>query len=306
MKRSTKILIGILVLLGIAFVVQRITYRTSTTENSSPFSKIDTSKVIQISIARGLGGEETVIDREGRGWFIVSPMRFPASRSEVNLLLSAVAGDPIASVVSDNLVDSLAYGLDAQAPILSLSENGQEGVSLRIGNVTPDYDGCYVEIVGDRKILDLAKNLRSYAAESLTNWRDKRIFDFSLGDVQAADFALGDTLYHFMHVNTAWQVNGRDVPNAKVHEVIGDFIGTMAIDFVDSSFSWGDSAIDYGFSISGGARDTGKIKSSTAQAYISNSSVGQTYVIGSVILESLERGLREISRDYLDKGTAKR
>jgi Domain of unknown function (DUF4340) len=254
-KKSTKILIVVLVLLGIVYVIQRLTFTTSTTENSKPFSRLDTSKVNQISIKGTPDGRELVIRRESRGWFIVNPIRFPASRSQVNLLLAAIAENPSASVVADNLSDSLAYGLDANAPSLNVSENIQKGISLRVGNVTPDFDGCYVEIDRNGKILDLTKNIRTYVAQSLTEWRDKRIFDFTIDEVQTADFSLGDTLYHFIHVDTSWQVNGKEIPAIKADNVIGDFIGTMAMGFIDTSLSMEKSPMDYGFSISNGTRE---------------------------------------------------
>ncbi|HUI30887.1 MAG TPA: DUF4340 domain-containing protein [Candidatus Acidoferrales bacterium] len=304
MKKSTKILIGLLVLLGIAYAIQRLTFSTSTTENSNPFSNIDTSKVNQISILSD--GREIVIVRESRGWFLTNPLHFPANLTEVNLLLDAVAANPSASVVADNLTDSVAYGLGAGAPTIKISENIQKEVSLRVGNITPDFDGCYVEVNGNKKILDLSKNIRTYAGEQVASWRDKRIFDFSLDEIQAADFALGDTLYHFFHRDTLWQVNGNNVPLAKIQDVVGNFVGTMAIDFVDTSLTEEKPLVDYGFSLSDGTRVAGKVTKSGDQTYASNSSLNQNYIIGSTISENLIRGLREIGRDYLHKETLKR
>lgn len=306
MKKSTKILIGVLVLLGIVYAIQRLTFTTSTTESSSPFSTFDTSKVNQISITGSSVGREILIARENRGWFIVNPIRFPASRSQINLLLAAIAAKPSASVVADNLTDSLAYGLSVSAPTLKISENIQKEISVRVGSVTPDFDGCYVEIDGNNKILDLTKNIRTYVAESLTNWRDKQIFEFSLDDIQAADFSLGDTLFHFLHHDTAWQVNGNNLPLTKIQDVIGNFIGTMATDFVDTSLSGKNSLIDFGFSLLNGTREAGKVMKLPAaapaeQAYVSNSANDQTYVIGSPIVDNLQKKLRGISRDYLNK-----
>lgn len=306
MKKSTKILLGALVLLGVIYAIQRVTYTTSTTENSNPFSKLDTSKVDKISISGMSAGKDIVIVRESHGWFITNPLHFSANRSQVNLLLSAIASNPSASVVADNLTDSLAYGLSANAPVLTVSENNQKEISLRIGNVTPDFDGCYVEIKGANKILDLTKNVRTYVAQSLSNWRDKQIFDFTLENVQAADFAIGDTLYHFLHRDTLWQVDGQDVPLTKIQDLIGDFVGTTSIDFVDTSLSDEKPLVDFEFSLANGMREAGKVTRLAGQTLISNSANGQTYVIGSLIADNLERGLREIYQDYLNKETLKR
>ncbi len=306
MKKSTNILIGVLVLLGIVYAVQRLTFTTSTTENSNPFSTLDTSKVNQVSITGSPVGREILIVRENRGWFIVNPIRFPASRSQISLLLSAIAANPSASVVADNLTDSLAYGLSVTAPTLKISENIQKEISVRVGNVTPDFDGCYVELDGNKKVLDLTKNIRTYVAESLTNWRDKQIFAFSLDDIQAADFSLGDTLFHFFHKDTVWQVNGINIPLTEIQYVVGDFIGTMATDFVDTSPSGEKALIDFGFSLSTGAREAGKVMKLPAagpaeQTLVSTSANDQVYVVASPIADNLQKKLREINRDYINK-----
>ena len=301
MKKSTKILIGLLVLFAAVYAVERLTYTSSTIENSNPFSKIDTSKVSRIAISFPPGGKEIVIEKESRGWFIVNPLRFPADESEINLLLSSVGSNPKASVVADNLSDSLSYGLNSAAPTLRISENIQKEISLRIGDATPDFDGCYVELVGNNKILNLSRNIRTYAAEALTDWRDKRIFDFRFADISAADFAFGDTLVHFLHRDTIWQINGNNIPVQRVHDVIGDFIGTRAMNFVDSSYSGAKSVVDYGFSLVNGGRVAGRVMRLADQTLVSNSSNGQTYVIGSLTSDNLERGLKGISKDYLNK-----
>ena len=306
MKKSTKILTAVLVLLGVVYAIQRLTYTTSTTENSNPFSKFDTSKVNKITVGNPLNGKEVVIARESHGWFIVNPLQFPANKSQINLLLSAVASNPSASVVSDNLADTLAYGLGAGAPTLTIAENDQKQILLRVGNVTPDFDGCYVEKYGDRKILDLTRNIRSFATQSLSDWRDKQIFDFVLENIQAADFAIGDTLYHFIHNDTSWQVNGNEIPLTKVQDIVGNFIGTMAMDFVDTSLAGEKNLVDFGFSLANGTREAGKVMTLAQQTFVLNSTNGQTYLIGSLIADDLVKGLREINRDYLNTGTAKK
>ncbi len=303
MKKSTKILIAVLILLGVIYAIQRFTHTTSTTENSNPFLKFDTSKVNKITVNNHADGKEIVIVRENRGWFITNPLRFLANQNQVKLLLSAIASNPSASVAADSLTDGLVYGLGAVAPTIGISSYDQRQISLRVGNVTPDFDGCYVEIDGRRKILDLAKNIKTFATQPLDDWRDKRIFDFTLDNVQAVDFAIGDTLYHFLRMDTVWHINGHAVPLTKIREVIGVFIGAMAMDFVDTSVSNEVPFMDFGFSLGDGMREVGKVMRLGQQTFVSNSANNQTYIIESLIGDDLERGLREIYQDYLNETT---
>ncbi|MGO9481232.1 MAG: hypothetical protein ACLP05_05570 [Candidatus Kryptoniota bacterium] len=57
----------------------------------------------------------------------------------MSLLFSDIATDPNAFVVADNLSDSSAYGLGSSAPLIKIEDTDGKSVSLRIGNVTPDF-----------------------------------------------------------------------------------------------------------------------------------------------------------------------
>ncbi len=301
MKKSTKILIVFCVLLGIAFAVQKLTFTTSTTENLHPFASLDTSRISQISIDNRSDEKKIVISREDHGWFIVKPIHFPASRSDVSLLLSAFAGDPAASAMSDNLADTLAYGLNSSGSLLTVFQGAEKRMSIRIGNLTPDFEDCYILIDGIKKILETKADIRTYATQSLTNWRDKRIFYFSMGEVQIADFAINDTLYHFVDIDTAWQLNGKNIPSSRVQNAIGSFIGSMALGFVDTSISGIQSTINFGFSLFNGSRVTGDLMKLGNEFYISNSSNGQVYSVGPSLSADLEQGLKSIRGAYTSK-----
>ncbi|MGO9481231.1 MAG: hypothetical protein ACLP05_05565 [Candidatus Kryptoniota bacterium] len=160
---------------------------------------------------------------------------------------------------------------------------------------------------GKSKILDLNSNIRTLAAESLTDWRDKNIFPFHLDDIRAVDFAISDTLYHFFHRDTTWQLNGNNMVPWKAEDILGSFIGMNALGFIDSSISGQTELLDYGISFVDGSRMTGKVMKLTVsglagqQVCISNSANNQIYIISSVLPDNLERGLREIKRSYSTK-----
>lgn len=296
MSKSTKILFGILIVLGVIYVVQRLKSTTSTTENARPFSGLDTSKVKQFSIS---SAKEIAFARQESRWVIVSPIHSPADQRQVSILLSRIASDPSASVVADNLSDSLAYGLGPASPTLLFQQNDGRTVSFRLGGATPDFDGCYIQIGGETKVLSLTTNIRTLADQTLTDWRDKKIFSFGLGDVQSVDFALEDTLYHFFHRDTVWQVNGTGIPTTKADAIIESLVNTMAIDFIDTAISNEKSLLSYGISLSDGERITGRIAKLAEQTCISNSANNQTYVASPLLLDDLSQGLREIREDYL-------
>ncbi len=304
MNKTTRILIVAIVVLGGIYVAQMFTSKTSTTENSKPFSEIDTSKVTRIDVN---SGKEIEIQRTESRWMIVSPVKFPADPGQISMLLTRIAANPSASVVADNLSDSSAYGLGNGAAFVSLKTSDGKKLSMRIGNVTPDFNGCYLQLAGETKVLQLSTNIRTLVGESLTDWRDKKVFDFGVSDVELANFTLGDTLYRFSHGDSSWQVNGVKVPEMKVRDIIGGLAGTTAIGFVDSSLSPSKVILNYDFTLLNGGRVTGQIfKPANSESYfgevcISNSADNQIYTISSTVQQSLLQGLHELRKDYLTK-----
>lgn len=304
MSKSTKILIGVLVILGIIYAIQQVTFTTSTTQNSNPFAKIDTSKIVKISVDYG---RRIVIDREAGQWTITSPIHFPAAVGQVNLLLSRVGSNPSATVVADNMSDSSAYGLSSSSPLLELAEANGKSVSVRVGDVSPGFGGCYVRLGNERKVLELSTNIRTLVGQSLSNWRDKQIFSFPESDVEAMDFTVGDTLYNFFHRDTVWQVNGTDLPEMRVDDVLGSLVGTTALGFIDSTVNESRDILNYGITLSNKEHLTGKIftlaesKGSFKQTCLSNSANHQVYIVSSMLPTTLKQTLRAIHRSYLTK-----
>ncbi len=296
MSKSTKILLGILIILAVIYAVQRLTSTMTTTEKSTPFSGLDTSKVNRVSIVTTKG--IVIVKQEGR-WLIISPIHYPADQGQVSIILSRIAANPSASVVADNMSDSSAYGLGPDSPTISIQQIDGRTVSFRLGAVTPDFNGCYVQFHGEMKILNLATNIRTIAGESLTDWRDKEIFSFSVNNIQSIDFIVGDTLYNFVHRDSVWQVNGTGIPLTEVHDLIGSLINTTAIDFIDTAVSVKNALLGYKMVLLNGERLEGSIVKLAEQTCISNSANNQTYVVSPMLPDNLKQKLKEIRQNYL-------
>ena len=149
------------------------------------------------------------------------------------------------------------------------------------------------------KILNLATNIRTIAGESLTDWRDKEIFSFSVNNIQSIDFIVGDTLYNFVHRDSVWQVNGTGIPLTEVHDLIGSLINTTAIDFIDTAVSVKNALLGYKMVLLNGERLEGSIVKLAEQTCISNSANNQTYVVSPMLPDNLKQKLKEIRQNYL-------
>ncbi len=303
MSKTTKILIALVVVFGAIYAIQRFTSTNSTTESIRPFAGVDTAKVSRVTVDFG---RKIKIQRTGDKWMLTEPVKFPAAPGQMSLLLLRIASNPSATVIADNLSDSSAYGLGKSAAYASFVANGKK-IAMRVGNVTPDFDGCYIQLAGSNKVLQLSTNIRSLVGQSLTNWRDKKIFHFGVSDIEVADFSLGDTLYHIFHRDTTWKVNNIAVPETRVRDLVGALIGSRAIGFIDSTVSPSKVLIDYGVTLKNRQRVTGQVYKSagsevtTGQLCLSNSADHQIFTISSTLPRTLLRGLRELRRTYLTK-----
>lgn len=304
MSKTTKILVALVVVLGAIYAIQQITSSNSTTQNSHPFARIDTTKISQVTVDFS---RKIVVHRYGSGWMITEPVKFPADPGQMSLLLTRIASNPAATVIADNLTDSLSYGLGKDAASAVFDEGNGKKLSLRIGNVTPDFDGCYVQLNGENKVLQLSTNIRSLVGQSLTNWRDKTIFHFGISDIEAVDFSVGDTLYHFFHRDTTWKVNSIAIPKMKAHDIVGALTGSSALGFIDTTAPPSKVLIDYGVTLNNRQRITGQIYKSAesevspGQLCLSNSADHQIFTVSSTLPQTLLRGLRELQLTYLTK-----
>lgn len=304
MSKTTKILIALVVVFGAIYAIQRFTSTNSTTESLKPFAGIDTANVSRVTVDFG---KKIVVKRTEDGWMLTEPVKFPAAPGQMSLLLIRIASDPIATVIADSLTDSSAYGLGKGAAFASFVAAKGKKIAMRVGNVTPDYDGCYIQLAGSEKVLQLSTNIRSLVGQSLTNWRDKKIFHFGVSDVEAADFALGDTLYHFFHRDTTWKVNNIDVPEMRARDLVGALLGSRATGFIDSTVAPSKVVVDYGVTLKNREHIAGQVfksagsEVSTGSLCLSNSADHQIFTISSTLPETLLRSLRELRRTYLTK-----
>lgn len=304
MSKTTKILVAVLIVFGAIYAIQRLTSRNSTTESSHPFAGIDTAEINRVEIDFG---KRIVVQRTGGYWTITSPVESPADPGQMDLLLTRIASDPTAIVVADNLSDSSTYGLGEDAAFASFATTGGKKVAMRIGNLTPDFDGCYIQLAGKNKVLQLSTDIRTLVGQSLTSWRDKQIFHFGVSDIEAVDFSIGDTLYHFFRSDTTWKVNGINVPEMTARDIVGGLIGSTALGFIDSTISPSRVIIDYGITLTDKRHITGQIFKSAesevsfGQLCLSNSADNQIYTVTSTLPQMLLQGLKELQTVYLSK-----
>ena len=174
MSKSTEILAVVVIFLGVVYAIQRFTSRTSTTDNLKPFSSLDTANLKRVSIdfveSPGHAKGPILLDRQDGRWTITSPVNFPADEGQVSLLLSRIASNPTQSLRQTIFRIRLAYGIGSAEPVIKFQEKNGMTISCRVGDVTPESsNGCYVQITGKTEILDLASNIRTMAAQSLTS-----------------------------------------------------------------------------------------------------------------------------------------
>ncbi|MGC8652750.1 MAG: DUF4340 domain-containing protein [Candidatus Kryptoniota bacterium] len=291
MSKSTKIILIILLVLAAIYAIQRLTGRTSTTESKKLFTAVDTSKVDSIFIKEKA---TILLARTSDGWQILTPINYPADEGAINLFLSKLDPSMKATIVADHLTDSYAYGLDSGAVNLSLRGKSGKILEMLVGNSTPDFTGCYIQVKGYPQVFEIPENLRSVILKTVTEWRSKQIFRFSFRDIKAGNFSIGDTLYQFVKIDTAWHLNKRKVSNELVENIFSQLTGLSAIDFVDSSISNDNRPlIEYSISLNNNNNVSGKVFKTSANTILTVSTSQTEFVISPTFVDSFKDQLSQ-------------
>ncbi len=102
MKRTTWILVGTVVVLAIiAFFVLRQPGEVSTTEGSGTMLvSYDSAAIDKIEV--DASGNSVVLEKQGNGWMLTSPLRYRADQSIVTAAVGKGKNIEVKNVVSSN------------------------------------------------------------------------------------------------------------------------------------------------------------------------------------------------------------
>jgi len=237
MKRSTLILLGVLVVLVAAtWLVLRepgesnapvTTGKTLVDFDSAAIDRIDLrSRTVQV-----------VLEKQNAEWMITSPLRYKADDAGVARALSAAKGIELKTLVSDNPGKQSVFEVDSAAPLVTLSASGAEKAAFRLGKPSTSYTETYVRREGSDNVYLANGVLSGSFSKTPKDWRDKTIFRTAQEGVTNVQFQYGDTAFALAFQDSAWRIGNDKVADGTVRSFLGTLCSLQTDDFIDTALT---------------------------------------------------------------------
>lgn len=238
MKRLTWILVGALIVLAIiAFFVLRQPGETSTTGTSGEtLVSYDSASVDKIEVTSA--GNSVVLEKQGNGWSLTSPIRYRADQGVVAAAVGKGKNIELKNVVSSNPEKQKLFQVDSSGTLVQMYAAGNMVAAFRVGKPSPSFTETYVRKEGSNDVY-LADGMFSYQfTHPPKDWRDKSIFKTNPDGIRSVTYRYGDTTFTLANNDSLWRVNGDSVKDqASVRGVINSIANLQADDFVDSALA---------------------------------------------------------------------
>jgi hypothetical protein len=238
MKPTTWILVGTVVVLGVVtFFVLRQPGEVSTTEGSGTvLVSYDSASVDKIEV--NAAGGSTVLEKQGNGWMLASPIRYRADQNVVTAAVGKGKSIEVKNVVSSNPEKQHVFQVDSSATLVQMYAAGNVVAAFRVGKPSTSYTETYVRKEGSNDVF-LADGMFTYVfSHSPKDWRDKSIYKTDPDIIRSVTFKYGDTTLSLALNDSLWRLNGDSVQQqANVRGLINSLANLQADDFLDSSLA---------------------------------------------------------------------
>ena len=169
------IVLALLVVVAIYFETSR--QRTTQTSDTLLFPGLNTELVDRIQVLSE--GEETILERPGDQWVVVTEGGFPAEPRLVNDILDRLPKFYADQVISTNPDNRSLFQVDSSGVEVWINQEGEEVGHFIVGKPGPDFLSTYVRAANSDKVIQVPEYLPNLFKGQKT-WREKTIFDLSV------------------------------------------------------------------------------------------------------------------------------
>jgi hypothetical protein len=237
MKRNTWILVGILALLIIAvfFVLQRPGEQSVSSDGGEMLVSYDSAAIDKIEVKSASGA--TILQREGAGWMVTSPLRAKADDAGIHQLLGKGRVIAIKALVSNNPQKQSVFQVDSTGTLVTMYAAGEQRAAFRIGKAGSSYTETYVRREGSNDVF-LADGMLLYMfVKQPRDWRDKAILRIPQESIKNVRYQYGDTTFALAFQDSMWRVDGAPATDYAVRGLLGALATFSADDFIDTTIA---------------------------------------------------------------------
>ena len=237
MKRSTSILIAVLVVLILAayLVMQKPGEQSASSGSSGLLAQIDSLAVDKIEVRAP--DRTVVLEKKGTEWFVESPMHYRADQGNVASAIHQLKTLEGKGIVSNNPGKYSLFQVDSTGTLVKVYEHGAEKLSMIMGKATSTYTDTYVR-VGNSTDVTVAGGVFGYVvSRPLKDWRDKTILTTPRELIKEVKFQYGDTTFVLAEKDSVWMIGRDSTQLPAVSSLLGSLASIQADDFVDSTIT---------------------------------------------------------------------
>jgi hypothetical protein len=231
MKRSTLILLGVLVLLvAVAWVVMnRPGEQSAETTAQGPLVQIDSIAVDRISIITPT--ETVALERRGTEWHLTSPVAYRADQNAVTDVIHQAKLLTVKSVVSNKPEKQRIFRVDSTGTIVRFFAAGTEVAGFAVGKTGGTYRETYARNLSanDVVLVDGAPGM----SFGKPDWRDKSILTLNAAAINAIAFQYGDTAFALSRPDSVWMIGAIPAKPEVVQALVSALAAFRADDFLD-------------------------------------------------------------------------
>jgi hypothetical protein len=122
---------------------------------------------------------ETVIEKAGDVWVVVSEDSFPAEAGTVDAMLDRITGFSRKDIISSNPEKQMLYQVDETGIAVEVgTTDGTVAASFVIGKAGPDYQSTYVRDTASDDVILAPGYLPQAFERGNRSWQDKTVFAF--------------------------------------------------------------------------------------------------------------------------------
>lgn len=233
--RFLKILVGVLIVLAVAWAAARFTSGRGGGAKAGGFDLAlsDEAEIDSVVIATPDDTVRLVADGD---WTVNG---YEAIADAGESLKRALEEAQIGQLVSRNPENHERLGVaEDEGRRLTVYADGRAELSIILGDRARGYRQSYVRRPDSDDVYTIQGGLVSLASRSVTDWRKKEILSFTRGDINGIEYTYGDTAVSLARDSAGiWHIgmDGPVIDEAKLSGALSQLAGLRAIGFAADS-----------------------------------------------------------------------
>lgn len=243
MKNNLKILLGILLVLGIAAVLVLQKEGEQSVEESAgePLFRYDSTAVDKLEI---LDGNTTVVlEKKAGAWIVTSPVNYPAEETAVASAVGKGNDMRITALVSTNPAKQSVYAVDSASTLVRVFANNNPVAAFRVGKSAGTWTETYARKEGADEVYSVTGTLKQVFVRQPGEWRNKTIFKIDQPAITEITFRYpgkrgSDTTFALTRRDSVtWAIGADSIGNSAVVNMLNYLANFQADEFVDEGTS---------------------------------------------------------------------